>query len=156
MRLKVLFFFVLSVLLFNGCASLKKADEWLLKPSAKPSDVTSKDYPIVIIDSKLEKKIVSQMPEQTEVIITGTAKWVPGPGGPADKFNHLGLIHFELLDSGGKLVANHETTFWSLGQYDQPSNIVPNEPFPFKVSALKSTELMKNVVSHRYLRYRVP
>lgn len=81
--------------------------------------------------------------------ISGTARYIPAKVAPRP-FTELGCptISVDLLDALGRKVTEvHGRT--TCGEYDEPENVVPNEPFPFHAGFDVHKEEWAKIVSHR-------
>lgn len=143
---------ILLICALDGCY-VKQTKPVTNSASAKGSaEVTTDNYPVVIANLQMLKGSAGSK-EYTDIIISGTAEWAPAPGDPADSFNSIGVMEFELLDARGSVVARLQNTFDSVGIKNDPSKILPNKPFPFVVSELKPSESAKNIISCRFTGY---
>jgi len=155
--------YILVVLSLSACSTIKKIDSSMKMHADTPrsageniftagSGKSSGESYLAVLNPQIEKKD-STLSDYTDLTVRGTARWITGPSGFQEEFDTFGLVEFELLDANGLLVANLESTFSSAGKDGDISKIVPNEPFPFEVTKLMTTELARKVVSCRFKRY---
>lgn len=146
-RLLVVVVAVLAIALLVSCGAVK---------SRLPGPLTEAQTAVGDVEGARVELLESKMGEAEPCWggvcpkITGTARYIPAKVAPKP-FSELGCpqIEVEFLDGLGRKVT--QVGGWTeCGEYDEPENIVPNEPFPFHCDLLEvSREQWPKIATHR-------
>lgn len=119
---------LIAIALLVGCAGVPKVGA----PSAKGAAKEEFTEPTVeVLECKMEKVEIDNPDALSNLKVTGKAIYHPAKVGAKDFKDYGWLIRVEFYDAKG-MKLSFRIDGLDCGEYGKASNVVPNEPFPFK------------------------
>ena len=107
---------------------------------------------VEVIESSMEK-IKDGLGDNYTIVIKGKAKYIPDPDKDQSFKDLLSVVKVHLLDISGKKVMEFQSIF-TCGDYGNPENVVPYEPFPFEAEdPMVKRELWEKIESHKFIKW---
>lgn len=149
--------FVLFTVFLFGCSTVKPpVTGELLRQDEEVEEQAPAAGIVEVVESEMDKSEGYSFSEKKEIVIRGTARYIPHEANPLPFGELDGELQFVLLDANGEQVRLFRGGFVTseLGPGGNKEDVEPNEPFPFK---LESKEVdpadWERIVDHEFKQW---